>query len=98
MRRAYVTLDDRDVAWKAITVSRSLDAFVGSASVVLALAGALPDVGARLRVGVSGDSVETTILNGYVDAIGASGSSLGGEVVVDGRERASAPTGAGIRP
>jgi len=88
MRSTFVTVDNRDVKWKSVTVARSLDAFLGSAAVVLALDGALPLVGSELRIQhLRAAGTPETLLHGYVDAFGGSGSALGGEVTLEGRDR-----------
>lgn len=88
MTSVQVTLDGRDVAWKAVSVSRSLDAFLGSATVSLPLdPSAALAPGQRVSLKAHGDGPPEALLRGYVDAVSGSGTAQGGEVTLDVRDQ-----------
>lgn len=89
MTRALVTLDGRALRWKAVSISRSLDAFVGAASVTVPLTAEKVVPGPRLQVTLPGQGTAPpeNLLVGFVDAVSGSGDVNGGEVRLEARDR-----------
>lgn len=89
MTRLDVVIGGRGVRAKGVTVSRSLDAFLGTASVTLA---AEPGVTLRpgARVWISTDDArQLDLLGGHVEAVSGSGGAQGGEITLDCRDLSS---------